>query len=70
MSDYRMPEQRKLYRSRVHRKIAGVCGGLGEFFGIDPSVIRVAFVALLVLGGGGGIIYLIAALILDDNPYQ
>ena len=69
MSSYRPPE-RRLYKSRENRKIFGVCGGIAEFFGLDPSLIRLAFVILLVFGGGGGIIYLIAALILEDNPYQ
>jgi phage shock protein C len=69
MSSYRPPE-RRLYKSRTNRKIAGVCGGIAEFFGLDPALIRLAFVVLLILGGGGGLIYLIAALILDDNPYE
>ncbi len=59
-----------MYRSRVDRKIAGVCGGIAEFFGIDSSLVRIGFVVLFVLGGGGALIYLIAALILDNNPWQ
>jgi phage shock protein C len=69
MSSFRPPE-RRLYKSRINRKIAGVCGGIAEFFNLDPSLIRLAFVILLLVGGGGGLIYLIAALILEDNPYQ
>lgn len=69
MSNFRPPE-RRLYRSRVDRKIAGVCGGIAEFFGIDSSLVRIGFVVLFVLGGGGALIYLIAALILDNNPWQ
>ena len=70
MSDFRPPERKKLYKSRVSRKLAGVCGGLAEFFGIDVTLVRVAFVVLFLFGGGGVLIYLLAALILEDNPYQ
>ncbi len=38
------PRSRKLYRSRTNRLIFGVCGGLGEFFGIDTNIVRVVFV--------------------------
>ena len=70
MSDFRPPQPRKLYRSRTSRKLAGVCGGIAEYFNIDPILVRLGFVLLFLLGGGGVLIYLIAALILDDNPYQ
>lgn len=51
---------RKLYRSSTNKKIAGVCGGLAEYFGIDATVIRVIFIILLLPGGLPGIIpYLI-----------
>lgn len=69
MSQYPPPE-RRLYKSRWDRKIFGVCGGIAEFFGLDPSLVRIGFVLLLLFGGGGGILYLIAAMILSDNPYQ
>lgn len=70
MTDYQSPEQRRLYKSRINRKIAGVCGGLGEFFGIDAVLIRLGLVLLVIIGGTGVLVYIIAALILDDNPYQ
>ena len=70
MTDFEPPEQRKLYKSRRNRKVAGVCGGLAEFFGIDAALIRLGFVILLLFGGSGVLLYLIAALILEDNPYQ
>ena len=50
---------KKLYRSEKYRKIAGVCGGLGEYFNIDPIIFRMMFVALLVNGGAGIIIYIL-----------
>lgn len=70
MSHYQPPERRKLYRSRVSRKLSGVCGGIAEFFNIDVTLVRLGFVALFLLGGGGVLIYLIASLVLEDNPYQ
>jgi phage shock protein C len=70
MANYQPPERRKLYRSRVSRKLSGVCGGIAEYFNIDVTLVRLAFVALFLFGGGGILIYLIASLVLEDNPYQ
>jgi phage shock protein C len=54
-----MEATRKLYRSRTDRKLAGVCGGLAEYFGhTDSTVVRVVFVVLALLGGAGLPIYL------------
>jgi phage shock protein C len=54
-----MDATRKLYRSRTDRKLAGVCGGLAEYFGrTDTTIVRVAFVVLALLGGAGIPIYL------------
>jgi phage shock protein C len=50
---------KKLYRSRKYRGIAGVCGGLGEYFDIDPIIFRMIFIALLVNGGAGLLIYIL-----------
>jgi len=44
---------KKLYRSKKDRMLAGVCGGIGEYFGIDSTLIRILWV-LLSLGGGAG----------------
>lgn len=49
----------KLYRSETDRIIGGVAGGLGEYFNIDPVIIRIIFIALTVFGGGGIPLYLI-----------
>ena len=60
---------RKLYRSRDDRMIAGVCGGLGQYVGIDPTVIRVIFALLVVFGVGSGLlIYLVLMLIIPLEP--
>ena len=50
---------RKLVRSRNDRIIAGVCSGLGEYFSIDPTLVRLLFVFTALLGGPGLIAYLI-----------
>ena len=47
---------RKLYRSLSDKKIAGVCGGLAEYFKIDPTIIRIVFVVLLLPGGFPGLL--------------
>ena len=44
---------KKLYKSQGDRKLCGVCGGLGEFFGIDASLIRLAWIVFCLLGGSG-----------------
>jgi phage shock protein C len=59
---------RKLYRSRTERKLAGICGGLAQYFNVDPTLVRVAFVALAVLGGAGVILYLAMWLIVPTEP--
>ena len=55
---------KKLYKSQGDRKLCGVCGGLGEFFGIDASLIRLAWIVFSLLGGSGVLAYIIAALII------
>ena len=59
---------KKLYKS-YDRKISGVCGGLAEYFDIDPAIVRLIFALITVTSGGTGIIlYLIASLIMEDAP--
>jgi phage shock protein C len=59
---------RRLYRSNTEKVLAGICGGLGEYFAVDPVWFRIGFV-LLALGGGSGIlIYLLMWLIVPPQP--
>lgn len=60
--------EKKLYRSRTDKKIAGVCGGIGQYFGIDSTVIRLAFVLFCLAGGSGLLVYIIAAIVMPDEP--
>lgn len=60
---------KKLYRSKKDRKIAGICGGIGEYFTIDANVIRVGFILLFALGGVPGLFaYALLWLIIPDSP--
>ena len=54
---------KKLYRSQTDRKIWGVCGGLAKYFDVDPTIIRVIFVASLLCGTLGLWVYIIMAII-------
>ncbi|MBL7164998.1 MAG: PspC domain-containing protein [Dehalococcoidales bacterium] len=54
---------RRLYRSQDDRVIAGVCGGLGAYFGIDPTIVRVIAVMSIFVGGTGIIAYLVLAIV-------
>jgi phage shock protein C len=59
---------KKLYRSSTDKKVAGVCGGLGEYFDIDPVVFRILFVILLLPGGLPGFIpYVLLWLLVPEN---
>ena len=61
-----MAQTRKLYRSRTDRKLAGVCGGLAQYFNADTTLIRVLFVVLALLGGPGLIIYLVLWILVSE----
>jgi phage shock protein C len=63
-----MEASRKLYRSRSNRQLAGVCGGLAEYFSLDATLIRVLFIVLAVLGGSGVILYLAMWIIVPKQP--
>lgn len=60
---------RRLYRSNEDRMVAGVCGGLAEYFKIDPVIIRIIAVILLLPGGFPGLLpYIIMWIIVPPNP--
>ncbi|MBA7587400.1 hypothetical protein ES708_29429 [subsurface metagenome] len=58
---------KKLYRSRTDRKIWGVCGGLAKHFDMDPTIVRVIFVASLLCGTLGLWVYIIMAIIVPQE---
>ena len=59
---------KKLTRSKDNRMICGVCGGIGEYVGIDPTLVRIIWVVLSIAGWGTGLVaYLIAAIIIPEE---
>lgn len=61
---------KKLWRSRRNRRIAGVCGGLGDYFNVDPLVIRIIFVLFLLLGGSAMLVYLLLWILVPLEPFE
>ena len=61
-----MEEPRKLYRSRTERMVAGVCGGLAEYFNVDTTVIRVLFLVITLFGGAGLVVYVVMWILVPD----
>jgi len=61
---------KKLYRSRKDSKIAGVCGGIAEYFDVDPTIIRLLALLTIFFGGGGIIAYIIAWIIIPLEPIK
>ena len=57
----------KLVKSRTNKMLTGVCGGIGELLGIDPTIIRLIWAALSLVGGTGIILYIIAAVIIPED---
>ncbi|MCI0707507.1 MAG: PspC domain-containing protein [Ignavibacteriae bacterium] len=62
------PEPKRLYRSRTNKVIAGVCGGVAEYLGIDATLVRVLWVLFTIFGGGGLLLYIAALIIVPQNP--
>lgn len=60
--------RRKLYRSREDRVLGGVAAGLGDYFGIDPTIVRLAWVLLTLWGGAGLVLYFIAWVLVPEHP--
>ena len=59
---------KKLYKSRTNIKIAGVCGGIAEYFGIDVTVVRLITVLACIFGGTGILAYIICAIVMPAAP--
>lgn len=65
-----MKDYKKLYRSRTNRTISGVCGGIAEFFNIDPTIVRlIALLALIPTALIGGVIaYIVCTAVIPEKP--
>ncbi|MDP2362701.1 MAG: PspC domain-containing protein [Ignavibacteria bacterium] len=60
---------KKLYRSITDKMLAGVCGGLAEYFSIDPVIVRLIFVLAVIFGGSGILAYIILWIIIPEKPF-
>ena len=60
--------EKKLYKSNQNKMLDGVCGGIAEYFGIDPTVVRLIWALFSLMGGCGILAYIIAAIIIPRNP--
>jgi len=61
-------KMKRLYRSRTDRRIAGVCGGIAQYFNIDPTLVRLLAVLGLLFFGGTFWVYLIMAIVIPSEP--
>lgn len=61
-------EGRRLYRSRTDSKLGGVCGGIANYFRMDPTIIRLAWVIFTLMGGAGILAYIIALIVIELEP--
>lgn len=59
--------KKRLYKSSTDKKVCGVCGGIANYFDVDPTVIRLIWVIFTLVGGSGLIAYIIAAIIMPDK---
>ena len=59
---------RKLYKSRRDRMIDGVCGGIAEYFDVDPTIVRIVWVLVTLMGGTGLVLYIAGMIIIPANP--
>ena len=61
---------KRLYKSKNDKKISGVCGGVAEYFNIDPTLVRLAWAAFTILGGSGILAYIVAAIVMPCEPEE
>ena len=60
--------QERLYKSKRNRTLLGVCGGIGEYLDVDPTIIRILWVIFTFMGGAGILAYIVCALIMSNDP--
>ena len=63
-------QKHRLYRSTNDKMIAGVCGGLADFFGLDVSLVRLLLVIMGLLGGHGVLVYIILWIVVPKQPAE
>ena len=62
--------ENRLYKSKENRMIDGVCGGIAEYFNIDPTLVRLGWVVFSLAGGSGVLAYIIALIIIPEKPHN
>jgi phage shock protein PspC (stress-responsive transcriptional regulator) len=60
--------EKRLQRSRTEKMIAGVCGGLAQYFNIDPTIVRLLWVVITIMGGAGILLYLVLWIVMPLEP--
>ena len=60
--------EKKLFKSKSEKKLCGVCGGIAEYFNIDPTIVRLIWVLAVLFAGCGILAYIIAAFIMPEKP--
>lgn len=63
-----MKMEKRLYKSKTNRMIDGVCGGIAEYFNIDPTIVRLGWVIFSLAGGSSVLAYIIALIIIPEGP--
>ena len=59
--------EKRLYKSSTDKKLAGVCGGIAEYFGLDSTWVRLGYAALVLFAGTGVLLYIICALVMPNK---
>ena len=59
---------KRLYKSNKNKMLEGVCGGIAEYFNLDPTLVRLGWILFCALGGCGILAYIIAAIVVPQNP--
>ncbi len=59
---------KRLYKSNENKMVDGICGGIAEYFGIDPTLVRLVWVLFCAMGGSGFVAYIVAAIIIPRAP--
>lgn len=60
--------EKRLYKSNKNKVLCGVCGGIAEYFNVDPTLVRLGWIVFCALGGSGLLAYIIAAVIIPNDP--
>lgn len=59
---------KRLYKSNKEKLVAGVCGGIAVYFNVDPTLVRLAWILFCALGGSGLLAYIVAAIVIPQEP--